>query len=228
MKKHSGTRIPVARATAPDRPDRPVRPVRARRRHWLLGLSGAGALSALAPATGLRAASSPVSAPPATAAAPTQDGKGTPPDLPLPAIGSRIDLPALTLLDGESLDAGSRAGKAVVLYWWASWCPFCAEQSPLMDKLWRSHGDKGLLVLGLSIDRQARTAADHLKRKGYAFPSAWLSPELGQRLAKPKGLPVTVVLDPDGKVIAAESGQLFEEDIAELATLALASRSSGG
>lgn len=139
------------------------------------------------------------------------------PDLPLPALGSTIALPDLTLLDGTTVEAAERRGRTTVLYWWASWCPFCAEQSPLIDKLWRDQQDKGLLVLGLSIDKTAKVAADHLSRKGYGFPSAWLSPELAKHLPKPKGLPVTVVLDAAGKVLAAESGQMFAEDVAELA-----------
>ena len=142
---------------------------------------------------------------------------GSKPDIPLPALGSTLDLPDLTLLDGTRLDAASRRGRTTVLYWWASWCPFCAEQSPLIDRLWRDTQDKGLLVLGLSIDKTAKVAADHLSRKGYGFPSAWLSPELAKRLPKPKGLPVTVVLDAEGKVLAAESGQMFAEDVADLA-----------
>ena len=150
---------------------------------------------------------------PATAAA--ADASRT--EFPLPALGSAISIPDLTLLDGSRLDAAARAGRTTVLYWWASWCPFCAEQSPLMDRLWRSEQNNGLLVLGLSIDRQAKVAADHLKRKGYRFPSAWLSPELEKQLPKPKGLPVVVVVGPDGKVLAAEAGQMFDEDVADLA-----------
>lgn len=152
----------------------------------------------------------------------------TAPEIPLPALGSTIDLPDLVLLDGSTVDAAARQGKAVVVYWWASWCPFCAEQSPLIDRLWRDEGGKGLLVLGLSIDRQARIAADHLKRKGYTFPSAWLSPDLAKRLPKPKGLPVTLVLDPGGKVVVAEAGQMFAEDVAELARWAPGRRGSSG
>ena len=145
-------------------------------------------------------------------------------EIPLPALGSVIALPELTLLDGSRLDASARAGKTVVLYWWASWCPFCAEQSPLMDKLWLSEREQGLLVLGLSIDRQPEPARAYLKRKGYRFPSAWLSPTLATQLPKPRGLPVTVVLSPQGKVLAAESGQMFEEDVAELARWAKPAR----
>ncbi len=190
-------------------------------------LIGGGALAAQAvPASdGAPATREPADSRPAPAARPAPASR---PEIPLPALGSTIDLPDLVLLDGRTVDAAARQGKTVVLYWWASWCPFCAEQSPLIDRLWRDEADNGLLVLGLSIDRQAKVAADHLKRKGHTFPSAWLSPELGRQLPKPKGLPVTVVLDPAGKVVVAEAGQMFAEDVAELARWAPRRRSSSG
>lgn len=190
-------------------------------------LFGGGALAAqTVPAADGAPASQGAAAPEAASA--SKAASASRPDIPLPALGSTIDLPDLVLLDGRTVDAAARQGKTVVLYWWASWCPFCAEQSPLIDRLWRDEADNGLLVLGLSIDRQAKVAADHLKRKGYAFPSAWLSPELARQLPKPKGLPVTVVLDPAGKVVVAEAGQMFAEDVAELARWAPRRRGSSG
>lgn len=193
------------------RSDSSVLPARGLRRRWLAG--GAAAL-VVARAGGVRAQGQAPAEGPASGGQPaSRPGR----DLPLPAIGSRLALPPLVLLDGSTLDADARRGKATVVYWWASWCPFCAEQSPLMEALWRRHREDGLLVLGVSIDRSAEIAAAHLKRKGYTFPSTWLSPALAPLLPKPKGLPVTVVIGADDRVLAAESGQLFDEDVAALA-----------
>ena len=153
-------------------------------------------------------------APPPTILSASTEPRG---ELPVPAVGSRLALGDVPLLDGTTLGAADRSGKVTVIYWWASWCPFCAEQSPLMESLWREQRLRGLLVLGLSIDRSAEIAAAHLKRKRYTFPSAWLSPALAARLAKPRGLPVTVVVGPDDAVLRAESGQMFDDDVAALA-----------
>ncbi len=178
------------------------------RRPWLI--SAVAALGAIAWARPAAAQS--------TAARPA--GIGAAPEAALPGIGSRLILPSLPLLGGSTIGPAERRGKVVVLYWWASWCPFCAEQSPLMEALWRGHRDRDLLVVGLSIDRTPEIAAAHLARKGYTFPSAWLSPALSPVLAKPKGLPVTVVIGPDDKVLAAESGQLFDVDVEALGAFA--------
>ncbi len=105
----------------------------------------------------------------------------------------------------------------MVLYWWASWCPFCAQQSPEMQKLWAAQKTRGLRMLALSIDKKPEDAMAYLTRRGYSFPAVWVSPEVARFYPKPDGLPVTVVRGKDGRVVQAEKGQLFAEDVAELA-----------
>jgi thiol-disulfide isomerase/thioredoxin len=136
---------------------------------------------------------------------------------PPPPIGTRIDLPDLPLLDGSVLRPADAAGQVVVLYWWASWCPFCAVQTPLMDRLWQAQRTRGLRLVGLSIDKKPEDASAYLARRGYAFPSAWVSPTIRQALPKAKGLPITVVLGRDRRVVMSEAGQLFPEDIEAIA-----------
>ena len=136
---------------------------------------------------------------------------------PLPALGAPYPLAAVPLLDGGRFDPAQADGRALVLYWWASWCPFCAQQSPEMQKLWESQQAKGLRMLALSIDKRPAEAEAYLRKKGYTFPAAWVSPELARHYPKPDGLPVTVVRGKDGKVVQAEKGQLFPEDVAQMA-----------
>lgn len=134
------------------------------------------------------------------------------PGAPLPALGSTLAVPSLTLLDGSVWGPDQARGKVLVVYWWASWCPFCADQSPHMDALWRAHRSEGLALLGLSIDKQPAAASAHLKAKGYGFPVA-MATQAAAVWPKPRGLPVVVVRGRNGKVVFAESGSLFPEDV---------------
>lgn len=140
---------------------------------------------------------------------------------PLPAPGTRIVLPALELLDGQRFEPAAAEGRVLLVYWWASWCPFCALTSPHVDKLWQAQrqrpGGQGLLFLPLSIDKRPEDARAYLQRRGYAWPAAWVSPAVHRALPKPKGLPVTLVRGRDGRVLQAEAGQLFPEDVEALA-----------
>ncbi|HSM21684.1 MAG TPA: TlpA disulfide reductase family protein, partial [Rubrivivax sp.] len=80
----------------------------------------------------------------AQSAAPAGD-KGGPP----PAPGTPLAVPELTLFDGHRFTPAEAEGQVLVLYWWASWCPFCALQSPHMEKLWLAQRGRGLRFLGL-------------------------------------------------------------------------------
>ena len=72
-------------------------------------------------------------------------------------------------------------------------------------------------MLALAIDRTPEPAIAYLQKKGYTFPAGLVTPQVAKALPKPKGLPVTVVLGRDGKVAMAEAGQLFPEDVEEIA-----------
>ena len=137
----------------------------------------------------------------------------------LPKPASVLHLPDVTLLDGSVWRASQMRGKTLVVYWWASWCPFCAVQSPHIEALWRTHKAAGLGVLALSIDKQPTAATAYMAAKGYSFPAGMLTAEVAQWLPKPAGLPVVVVVKvngPDGRsgqVVFAEGGEMFPEDV---------------
>ena len=137
----------------------------------------------------------------------------------LPKVGSVLRLPDLKLLDGSVWSASNVQQKTLVVYWWASWCPFCAVQSPHIEALWRAWKDKegkGLSVLALSIDTKPAAASAYMLAKNYSFPAAMLTSEVAKSLPKPAGLPVLVVLKVkgwEGQVVFAEAGEMFPEAI---------------
>jgi thiol-disulfide isomerase/thioredoxin len=135
---------------------------------------------------------------------------------PLPAVGAPLPVPAVERLDGTRFEARESEGRVLVLYWWASWCPFCALTSPHVEALWRAQRQRGLMLLALSIDKEAQAARDYLAKRGYTFPAAWVTPAVQAALPKPRGLPVTIVRGRDGRVLQAEAGQLFPEDVEAL------------
>lgn len=173
-------------------------PVSPARRRWLLSSA----------ATALTVAPWPSAwAQPASAAA--EEAKAP----PLPPLGSVLELPRITLLDGRVYEPASSQGRPLLVYWWSSTCPFCALQSPSMDQFWQRHKDRGLQMVALSIDKKPEAALAYLQAKGYRFPAAWASPEWRKAFPKPKGLPITLLRGPDGKLLLAEKGQMFPEDV---------------
>ncbi len=180
------------------------------RRHFVAGGALLGGTLALGQAGPVLAQAS--AAAPSSAATEARAG-------PLPALGSPLALPEVALLDGTVFRPAQAEGRVLVIYWWASTCPFCALQSPEMQKLWLAERGKpqGLQLLTLAIDRKREDAVAYLQKKGYTFPAGYVTPEIQRVIPKPKGLPITLVRGRDGRVLQAERGQLFPEDVELLA-----------
>ncbi|WP_090045132.1 TlpA disulfide reductase family protein [Limnohabitans sp. 2KL-27] len=134
----------------------------------------------------------------------------------MPRVGDVLKVPAIRLLNGQDFQ---HERQPLLLYWWSSTCPFCALQSPSMQALWQSQKSRGLRMLALSIDKKSEAAQAYLQKRGYTFPSAWASPAWRQQFPKPKGLPITLLMDSQHKVLLAEKGQMFAEDVEAIARL---------
>jgi len=135
-------------------------------------------------------------------------------------VGDAVSLPEITLLDGRTLPAGHYAGKPVVIEYWASWCPFCARQNPHLQKLTDATRGKGLEVLAISIDKQPGEARDYLAKHAYTFDAAMETDALRAVFGKRRVIPEIFVIDAQGKLAEIIPGEMFEEDVLELARYA--------
>ena len=133
-----------------------------------------------------------------------------------PDMGSTIPWSQVNLLNDEVLKSNQLKGQVLVTYFWASWCPFCAQQSPEIEKLFVKHQSKGLYVLGVSVDKDLSAAKIHMQKNRYSFPSTWLDPQLKSELKKPSSVPVVMVHDKLGLMVQYEKGQMFAEDVQAL------------
>ncbi|MEA1048363.1 TlpA disulfide reductase family protein [Lamprobacter modestohalophilus] len=130
-----------------------------------------------------------------------------------PYYGTLDNLPDLRLptLEGRELSGSSWAGKVVLLNFWATWCPPCLREIPLLDEWQQRYGNQGLQVVGIAIDR-AEEIARFLEDNAVSYPillgnrdSVELSRELGNRTG---GLPFTVGFDPLGRRIFSHTGEI--------------------
>ncbi|PUE42649.1 TlpA disulfide reductase family protein [Limnohabitans sp. Bal53] len=128
----------------------------------------------------------------------------------MPRVGDVLKVPSIRLLTGQDF---LHERQPLLLYWWSSTCPFCALQSPSMQALWQSQKSRGLRMLALSIDKKTEDAQAYLQKRGYTFPAAWASPEWRKQFPKPKGLPITLLMNSQHQVLLAEKGQMFAEDV---------------
>jgi thiol-disulfide isomerase/thioredoxin len=118
--------------------------------------------------------------------------------------------------DGTPLALASFKGKPLVVNFWATWCPPCVEELPLLDRFYRENSSKGWQVVGLAID-QPSAVRNFLQKTpvSFALGMAGLG---GTDLVKSLGnltggLPFTVVLGSGGAVLHRKMGQLSNTDL---------------
>jgi thiol-disulfide isomerase/thioredoxin len=136
---------------------------------------------------------------------------------PITPLGTRVELPDAVGLDGSLLPASRWKDRVLVIELWATWCPFCARQNPLLDALHRRHSARGLEVLALSLDRRPDDALDYLRKRGYAFHAAPFDARWRAVLGQPGAIPFVWVIARDGKLVYTEAREMFPEDVEGLA-----------
>jgi thiol-disulfide isomerase/thioredoxin len=113
-------------------------------------------------------------------------------------------------------------GQPLVLNFWATWCPPCVEEMPLLDTFYRQQKDQGWQVLGLAVD-QAPAVQQFLRRLPVSFPIGMAGlpgVELSRALGNTTGgLPFTVVFSPKGEVAHRQIGKLTADDLTRLGSL---------
>lgn len=144
------------------------------------------------------------------------EGPGVPQSTGLKRPASdRLDrLPSFRLPDlaGNELDSAAWGGKVVVLNFWATWCPPCLREIPLLAEVQGTH-PAALQVVGIAIDTREEVAG-FLAEHPVDYPmliggveAVEMSRRLGNRM---QGLPFTVVFDRSGKRVYAQVGELTE------------------
>ena len=118
--------------------------------------------------------------------------------------------------EGGVLDLQALRGQPLVLNFWATWCPPCVAELPLLSSFSRENAANGWQVLGIAVDQAAAVRA-FLDRVPVAFPVA-LAPQGGIALSRSLGnlaggLPFTVVFGADGQVRHRKMGQVTPQDL---------------
>lgn len=119
-------------------------------------------------------------------------------------------------LDGDRLQMAALRGRPLLLNFWATWCPPCIQELPLLNAFYGENRAKGWQVLGLAID-QPGNVQKFLQRMPLEFPvvlGGLGGAELARKLGNDKGgLPFTVMFATDGSISRRKIGQLTEEDL---------------
>jgi thiol-disulfide isomerase/thioredoxin len=125
--------------------------------------------------------------------------------------GATLDTPS-----GEPLPLRSLLGQPLLVNFWATWCPPCVDELPLLESFYQQQKAKGWRLLGIAID-QPSAVRNWLQRSPLSFAIALgglqgseMSKQLGNAAG---GLPFSVLFSPRGEVLERKLGQLSAADL---------------
>ncbi|OQX32513.1 MAG: hypothetical protein B0D96_11095 [Candidatus Sedimenticola endophacoides] len=146
---------------------------------------------------------------------------GSAPEQPIHYAGDgAATLPPFQLpgLDSKTHHSDQWRGKVLVVNFWATWCPPCRDEMPLLRAWQHRHGGQGLQIVGIAIDDPAMVR-DFIDVYDIRFPVLTGGPEaialsrtMGNRF---ESLPFTAIYDRQGNMRHIQSGQISEATLSE-------------
>ncbi len=126
----------------------------------------------------------------------------------------------LPQVDGKQLSLSSYRGKVVLLDFWATWCVPCREEIPHFAELQQKYGDRGLQIIGVSMDDSSDPVGLFYQQFHMTYPVVMGNARIGELYGGVLGLPIAFLIDRDGHIhakhIGATDASIFEKEIGGL------------
>ncbi len=140
------------------------------------------------------------------------------------ALATAIGQPApeikLPSPNGEEIALSSFKGKVVLIDFWASWCGPCRKEMPNVVKAYAKFKNKGFEIYGVSLDQDKDHWVEAIAKDGITWPQVSDLQKWGSqvvRLYNIQGIPFTVLVDKEGKILAKNlRGEELEKKLAEV------------
>jgi len=117
-----------------------------------------------------------------------------------PQIGEAASPLVVTAFDGTTFDLAKLRGMVVLVNYWATWCAPCRKEMPKLDAFYRHYHDRGLEIIGISIDFPRDYEKMRKASRTVTYPTAAAKDISDDGFGTPGAVPITWIIDADGKV----------------------------
>jgi thiol-disulfide isomerase/thioredoxin len=105
-------------------------------------------------------------------------------------------------LEGKHVKLSDYRGKAVILDFWATWCPPCKLAMPHLQEIHAEHGSEGIAVVAVSTDQKgAAVVKPFIEENKYTFDVLLLNESIFKDFGGIKSIPTTFIISPEGEVL---------------------------
>lgn len=119
-------------------------------------------------------------------------------------------MPAFVLenvVDGKSVNSGDFQGKALLVTFFATWCPPCMQEIPTLVELQQEFAEEGFSVIGLSVDQGGSAEVARLvERQSINYPVLMADAQTAENFGGVFGIPVSYLVNKSGNVVKQYTG----------------------
>jgi thiol-disulfide isomerase/thioredoxin len=132
--------------------------------------------------------------------------------------GDREQAPRFTAktLDGKTFNNDSVRGKVVLLQFWATWCPLCKNEEPIVDQLNKEFADSGLIVLAVNVGESKKKVKKYLADSPRACRIVLTDDTNLAAMYQATAYPIYVVIDREGFIVGTQRGAAGEQPLRHL------------
>ncbi len=123
-------------------------------------------------------------------------------------------------IQGDTIDTKKLKNKVIIFNFWTTWCPACIMEIPGLIDLYKNYKDKGLMVIGISLNEDAEDVIDFINKNKVIYPVIMGDEEINQIFGRILFIPTTFIIAKNNivydKFVGYRSEAVMEEIITQL------------
>lgn len=139
---------------------------------------------------------------------------------PATTTTQRIERFSLSDINGQQRNWSEFVGKPFMINFWATWCPPCRQELPVLKKLYDEYHSKGLEIIAISVDQKTGDVKPFVQQMQIPWVVLYTDERAPVELKLGRGIPMTIFFDAQGNETGRITGALpeatFRAEIAKL------------